>query len=68
MKNIATIEFHDPGTQDEAVILLRADAGCVSLGVSLKSDGDIEVVMPLEKAQTLIQSLQEAIAIAEKPS
>jgi len=68
MKSIATIQFHDPGTQDEVVIVLRADTGCVALGVSIKSDGDIEVVMPLANAQTFIRSLHEAIALAEKLS
>lgn len=68
MTNVATIEFHDADAQDEALILVRAEAGRVALAVSLKSDGDIQVVMPLEEAQTLIRSLQEAVVVAEKPS
>ena len=64
MKSIAIIQFRDADAQDDAVVLLRAGGGSVALGLSLKADGDIEVVMPIEKAQALLQSLREAIAIA----
>jgi hypothetical protein len=66
MKSIATIQFRDTDAQDEAVVLLRAGSGSVALGLSLKTDGDIEVVMPIDKAQALLQSLREAIAIAKQ--
>ena len=68
MTTIATIQFQDADAHDEALVLVRADAGCVALGVSLKSDGDIEVVMPLETAQTLIRTLQQAVVVADHPS
>ena len=65
MKSVSTIEFRDADGQDDALIVVRAGNRRIALGVSLKSDGDMEVVMPVEKAQTLIESLQQAIATAE---
>lgn len=66
MKSIASIQFQDTDAQDEAVVLLRAGGGKVALGLSLRKNGDIEVVMPIERAQALLRALQEALAIAEE--
>jgi hypothetical protein len=68
MKNIATIQFRDDVSQDEALVFVRALDGRVALGLSLRTDGDTEVAMPIENAQALIRSLQEAIAIAKEPT
>ena len=65
MKSISTIEFRDCDSQDDALIVIRAASRCIALGISLKSDGDLEVIIPVEKAQSLIDSLQQAISIAE---
>ena len=66
MTSIATIQFQDADAQDEALVVVRAGAGSVVLGLSLKSDGDIEVVMPPETAEAVIRALQDALVIAKE--
>jgi hypothetical protein len=68
MTNVATIQFQDADAKDDALIVVRAEQGRLALGLSLKSDGDLEVVIPVETARTLIQSLRDAVVIAERPS
>jgi len=50
MENSDPIKFVDVDTGD-ACILVRFDASSVALGISLKSDGDIEAVMTKETAR-----------------
>ena len=62
MKHVATIKFQDADSNDEGFAFVRADAESVALGLSLKTNGDLEVVMPHESARALIAALQEAVS------
>jgi hypothetical protein len=64
MKEAATITFRDDDSSDEAVAIVRYDEGRVALCLSLKSDGDVEVVMKKADAGTLIEALKRAISQA----
>ena len=61
MKEIATLQFRDAATGDEAVAIIRADQRLISLGVSLKKDGDVDVNLTLKDGEDLIAALQEAV-------
>jgi hypothetical protein len=62
MTEAATITFQDDaGSSDEAVAIVRYDESRVALCLSLKSDGDIEVVMKKADAKRLIEGLQSAM-------
>ena len=56
----ATLVFRDAHDLDEAVAIVRYGAGFVSLGLSLKSDGDIAVAMKKDDVLQLIKALTEA--------
>jgi hypothetical protein len=61
MRETATIKFQDAVTRDEAVAIVRQDANTVALCLSLKSDGDVEVVMSKEDAHKLLDALKQAV-------
>jgi hypothetical protein len=61
MKEAATITFNDADSTEEAVAIVRYDESRVALCLSLKSDGDVEVVMMKADAGTLIEALKEAM-------
>jgi hypothetical protein len=60
MKEAATITFKDADSSDEAVAIVRYDGSRVSLCLSLKSHGDLEVVMKKADAEKLIDALKKA--------
>lgn len=60
-KNIATIEFKDTESQDDAVATVRSTHDTVLLALSLMSDGDIEVRMTRDVCEQLIAALKNAI-------
>jgi hypothetical protein len=62
MKEAATITFQDIESSNEAVAIVRYDDTHVALCLSLKSDGDLEVMMEKSDAQKLIQGLQKAVS------
>jgi len=64
MKEAATITFKDAESSDEAVAIVRYDEDRVAICLSLKSDGDVEVVMRKEDAGKLAEALKRAIALA----
>ncbi len=64
MKEAATITFQDVGTSDEAIAIVRYDESRVALSLSLKADGDVEVVMKKADARKLVEALKEAISEA----
>jgi len=45
LRRDSTIAFQDCESSDEEVAIVRYDKSCVALCLSLKSDGDVEVVM-----------------------
>jgi hypothetical protein len=61
LNEIATIKFTDVDTGDEALAVVRSDENHIALGLSLKSDGDIEVVMKKEDAEKLSNVLAKAL-------
>jgi hypothetical protein len=64
MKHIKTIQFTDIDSGDEALIIVRAATGCVTLCISKMKNGDIEVAFPLEECENLLEALQQAAATA----
>jgi len=62
----ATINFQDVESSDEAAAIVRYDASRVSLCLSLKLNGDVEVVMNINDAKRLIEALQKATSLGGK--
>ena len=56
------ITFKDAESSDEAVAIVRYDDSRVSLCLSLKSDGDTEVVMTKADARKLLEALKRAMS------
>ena len=65
MKEVATLNFIDVGSQDEALIIIRATRDLVGVAFSLKEDGDVELMLSSEEWQTFLVQFQRALAIAE---
>lgn len=61
MKESTTITFEDAESSEEAVAIVRYDQSNVALCLSLKSNGDMEVVMKKEDARKLIAALNKAV-------
>lgn len=64
MKEATTITFQDAESSDEAIAIVRYDESNVALCLSLKSNGDIEVVMNKADAYKLIEALTTAVSQA----
>jgi hypothetical protein len=60
MTEAATITFQDADSSNEAVAIVRYDETHVALCISLKSEGDIQVVMKKTDATALIEALKKA--------
>jgi hypothetical protein len=65
MQQIAYIPFMDADSGDQAFAIVRAQPGLVALGLSLQSDGDLEVVFGAEECKQLISALHEALNVCE---
>ena len=61
MKNAGTIVFKDAESGEEALAIVRYNDKEVALCLSLKTNGDLEVVMPKESAISLLEALRVAI-------
>ena len=61
MEEAATIAFKDFNSMDEAYAIVRFDGSSVALCLSLKSNGDLEVVMRKEDAILLLEALKVAV-------
>jgi hypothetical protein len=68
MKEIDTITFQEHETGDEAVAVIQSAPGQVSLALSIRTDGDLMVVMSTPDARRLVVSLQLAIDAATEES
>lgn len=64
MREIATISFIDPAENDEAVAIVRAATGLISLSLSLMHNGDLDIALPVADCDRLIKALQTTLAIA----
>jgi len=65
MKDVATLNFIDFDSKDEALIIIRATRDLIAVAFSLKEDGDIELVLSSEEWRTFLVQFQRALAIAE---
>jgi len=65
MKEVATLNFIDVGSQDEALIIIRATRDLIGVAFSLKEDGDVELMLSSEEWRTFLVQFQRALAIAE---
>lgn len=65
MEHIATIGFTDSDSHDPGHVIIRAGAGEVALAITLRTRGDIEVVMPAETCRELTKALTEATRFAK---
>ena len=65
MKDVATLNFIDVGSQDEALIIIRATRDLIGVAFSLKEDGDVELMLSSEEWRTFLVQFQRALAIAE---
>jgi hypothetical protein len=61
MKESTTIEFRDVETSEEAVAIVRHDENKIALCLSLRSNGDIEVVMAKADGRRLVEALTRAL-------
>ena len=64
MNEAATITIRDVESSDDAVAIVRYDESRVALSLSLKSDGDVEIVMNKADAGRLIEALKKATSKA----
>jgi hypothetical protein len=60
MEQGTTIKFKDLDTSDEAFVIVRYDEASVVVGLSLKSNGDMQVVMKKADARELVEALKKA--------
>jgi hypothetical protein len=64
MEPIAALNFTDLDSGDEAHASVRASDEGIALSLSLRTDGDIEVVMPPDVGRRLAEALASAADIA----
>ena len=67
MKEVATLNFIDHDSNDEAYVFIRAERDLIAVGFSLMEDGDMELVLRSKEWQQVLVHLQRAIEIAEAP-
>jgi hypothetical protein len=60
MEELTTFTFNDAASGEEACVVIRYGGGTVAIAVSLSTDGDVEVVMPKQELNKLIDALTEA--------
>lgn len=61
MKEIATLQFVDADSGEEAIAIIRAANGYVALCLSLRHNGDVEILIKAEECEALIEALQRAV-------
>lgn len=65
MKQISTIQFKDIDSNDEALIIVRASEKYITLCISKRMDGDIEVVFQSEEGDKLLEALRQALLMVK---
>jgi hypothetical protein len=65
MKEVATLNFIEFDSKDEACIIIRATRDLIAICFSLKEDGDAELVLSSEEWRTFLVQFERALAIAE---
>ena len=66
MKDVATLNFIEFDSKDEALIIIRATRDLIAITFSLKENGDVQLVLRSEEWQTFLVQFQRALAIAEE--
>lgn len=66
VQQIATLNFTDLDSQDEATIIIRAEQDLVAIAFSLKQDGDMELVLHPKEWRTVLAHFERALALAEQ--
>ena len=61
MQHVATIKFKDAETSDEAAAIVRRDEGRVAVTLTLRHNGDVEVVMNKTDARAFLDALTTAL-------
>jgi hypothetical protein len=61
MQDVARIGFTDLDADDDAVAIVRVSDHGVALAISLRDDGDVEVVLPAEECNQVIPALRRAL-------
>ena len=56
MDHLTTFSFTDASSGDEVWVIIRYSEACVSFAVSLKSEGDVEIVMHKQELSKLIDA------------
>lgn len=64
--NIAPVAFVDRDTNDDAVVLVRVMDDLVGLALSLKRNGDIEVIFGAEELDQVIDALEAARSVVRQ--
>ena len=65
MEHITTLGFTDSDSGEPGHVIIRAGAGEVALAVTLRTNGDLEVVMPAETCRELTRALTDATRYAK---
>ena len=60
-RNVATIEFFDDESKDDACVIVRRCRDKVALCVTLRSNGDVEAFLDRRSAERLLHALEEAL-------
>lgn len=61
METAIAFRFQDNCSSDEAYMSVRYDSVQIALCLSLKSDGDLEVVMNKSDGRKLLEGLEKAL-------
>ena len=61
MKAVATIQFKELGASDEGVVIIRNDEQSVAICLSVRKNGDLEVVMSKADAKAVLEALETAL-------
>ena len=60
IRDVATINFVDPGSLQEGVAIVRTTGSHVLLCLSLRENGDVEAVLPFDIATVIAEALIKA--------
>jgi hypothetical protein len=64
-REIATVSFVDGESGSEAFAVVRQRGRSIALGISIKSDGDIDVLLDVHAAAKLLEAMKSGIEAIE---
>jgi hypothetical protein len=67
MREIATISFLDADSGEDALAIVRTGRARIALCLSLRENGDTEVVLSPSDCQALVEALKRARVMALTP-